>query len=134
MYEAFLGFLQRLCQKMQQILVGDLCDDTDIVRFHFRFLADRKSSQYLRLCASFPEFINPIEHDVSEIKYGQLIEKSYLSEHSLIYSVNEEFTKNKLLDKWKNFITVVPLFEKNSFTRKNASPNKKYLILLLVSL
>ena len=124
-YEAFLGFLQRLCQKMQQILVGDLCDDTDIVRFNLRFLADRKSSQYLRLCASFPEFINPIEHDVSEIKYGQLIEKSYLSGHSLIYSVNEEFTKNKLLDKWKNFITVVPLFEKNSFTRKNASQNKK---------
>lgn len=124
-YETFLGFLQKLCQKMLQTLVGDLCDDTDIVRFHFRFLADRKSFQYLRLCASFPESINPTEHDVSEIKYGQLIEKSYLSGHSLIYSVNEEFTENRLLDKWKNFITVVPLFDKNSFTRKNVSRNKK---------
>ncbi|MCH5325469.1 MAG: metallophosphoesterase [Eubacterium sp.] len=124
-YETFLGFLQKLCQKMQKILVEDLCDETDIVRFHFRFLADRKSLQYLKLCASFPEQINSSEFDVSEIKYGQLIEKAFQSGHSLIYSVNEEFTESKLSEKWKNFITVVPLFDKNSFTRKNTNINKK---------
>ena len=124
-YETFLGFLQKLCQKMQQTLVSDLCDDTDIVRFHFRFLADRKSFQYLRLCASFPEQINPHTHDVSEIKYGQLIEKSHQSGHSLIYSVNEEFTETRLSEKWKNFITVVPLFDKNNYIRKNQNKNKK---------
>lgn len=124
-FDTFLGFLQKLCQKMQKILIEDLCEESDIVRFHFRYLADRKSFQYLRLCTSFPEQIDPNPHDVSEIKYGQLIEQSYLTGKSLIYSVNEEFTNNKLSEKWKNFITVVPLFDKNNFLRKNITKNPK---------
>lgn len=124
-HETFLGFLQKLCQKMQQILVEDMCGEKDIVRFHFRYLSDKKSLQYLRLCTSFPERIDPKEHDVSEIKYGQLIEQSFLSGKSLIYSVNEEFTEDTLLEKWKNFITVVPLFDRNNFIRKNVNKNQK---------
>lgn len=125
LFETFLSFLQKICQKMQQIFAADICEDTDIIRFHFRYLADRKNFQYLRLCTSFPELIDPMEHDVSEIKYGQLIEQSNLTEKSLIYSVNEEFTNNKLSKKWKNFITVVPLFDKNIYTRKNVIKNRK---------
>ena len=67
MFDTFLGFLQKLCQKMQSILVSDLCGSSDIVRFHFRYLADRKSSQYLRLCTSFSKDVDRIEYDVSEI-------------------------------------------------------------------
>lgn len=125
LFETFLSFLQKICQKMQQIFVADLCEDSDIIRFHFRYLADRKNFQYLRLCTSFPEKVDPLENDVSEIKYGQLIEQSNLTGKSLIYSVNEEFTDNKLSEKWKNFITVVPLFDKNIYTRKNAAKNRK---------
>jgi len=125
LFETFLSFLQKMCQKMQQIFVADLCDDSDIIRFHFRYLADRKNFQYLRLCTSFPEQINPLEYDVSEIRYGQLIEQSHLTGKSLIYSINEEFTDKKLSEKWKNFITVVPLFEENLFARKNAIKKPK---------
>lgn len=124
-FESFLAFLQKLCQKMQEVFVEDICEDSDIVRFHFRYLSDRKSFQYLRLCRSFPSDINSTYYDVSEIKYGELIEQAYVSGNSLIYSVNEEFTINKLSQKWKNFITVVPVFDKNIYTRKNGSRNQK---------
>ena len=49
------------------------------------------------------------------------------AKRSLIYSVNKDFCKNKLKDKWTNFLTVVPLFEGNDFKRKYAdSVYKQY--------
>jgi len=125
LYETFLGFLQKLCQKMHEILVSDMCEEKDIVRFHFRFLSDKKTFQYSKLCASFCDESTQLQHEVSEIKYGQLIEKSYSCGKSLIYSVNEEFTETKLSEKWRNFITVVPIFEKNNYTKKSGAKNKK---------
>lgn len=126
-YNMFLGFLQRLCQKMEKILLYDKIEDGDIVRFHFRYLADRNIFLYLKLCASFPEQIDPSEHEPSEIKYGELIEAAHRTGKSLIYSVNKSFCKNKLKDKWTNFLTVIPLFEGNDFKRKYAeSVYKQY--------
>ena len=126
-YNMFLGFLQRLCQKMERILLYDKIVEGDIVRFHFRYLADRNTFTYLRLCVSFPEQIDPTEHEPSEMKYGDLIEAAYNTQRSLIYSVNKDFCKNKLKDKWTNFLTVVPLFEGNDFKRKYAdSVYKQY--------
>lgn len=119
-YNMFLGFLQRLCQKMEKILLYDKIEDGDIVRFHFRYLADRNSYLYLKLCASFPEQIDASEHELSEIKYGELIEAAYKTGKGLIYSVNKSFCKSKLKDKWTNFLTVIPLFEGNNFRRKYA--------------
>lgn len=126
LYQMFLSFLQKLCQKMQQLLVEDLCEEGDIVRFHFRYLADRKSLQYLSLCTSFPTSIDSTIHGVSEIKYGQLIEKAYESGRSLIYSVNKEFVQKPLNTKWKNFITVIPAFDKNKYTHKYVTVSKQY--------
>lgn len=77
---------------MQEIFVGD-CGNNEIVRFHFRYLADKATMCYFRLCTSFPDNINPEDYDLSEIKYGELIEEAYKSGKSLIYSVNEEFAK-----------------------------------------
>ena len=42
-YNMFLGFLQRLCQKMEKILLYDKLEENDIVRFHFRYLADMQA-------------------------------------------------------------------------------------------
>lgn len=125
-FNMFLSFLQKICQKMQQVLVEDICQKDDIVRFHFRYLSDKNNFQYLRLCISFPKDSDFENNDVSEIKYGQLIEKSYESGNSLIYSVNKEFVQNELNEKWKNFITVVPLFSKNNYTRKYANKPKSF--------
>lgn len=125
MFNMFFGFLTQLCQKMQEILIEG-CEENDIVRFHFRFLADKTNFRYLSLCASLPEKINPSDYDVSEIRYGELIEEAYQTGRSLIYSVNEGFAKNKLKDKWKNFITVVPLFDQNHYTKKRINTNTKF--------
>ena len=119
-YNMFLGFLQRLCQKMEKILLYDKLEENEIVRFHFRYLADRNTFLYLKLCTSFPDQIDPSEHEPSEIKFGELIEAAYKSRKSLIYSVNKSFCKKKLKDKWTNFLTVIPLFEENNFKRKYA--------------
>lgn len=126
-YNMFLGFLQRLCQKMEKILLYDKIEDGDIVRFHFRYLADRTTFLYLKLCASFPEQIDPSEHEPSEIKYGELIEAAHKTRKGLIYSVNKSFCENKLKDKWTNFLTVIPLFEGNDFRRKySEAVSKEY--------
>lgn len=126
LYDMFLGFLIQLCQKMQEILVEDEYEKGDIVRFHFRFLADKNSYKYLSLCSSFPKDINPESYGVSEMKYGELIEEAYKTGNSLIYTVNKGFTKKELKEKWKNFITVVPLFEQNNYIKKKVGSNLRF--------
>lgn len=125
-YGLFLGFLTELCQNMQNILVEDMYEEGDIVRFHFRYLSDRNKFRYFSLCSSVPNMIDPEEHYVSEMEYGELIEIAFNDEHSLIYSINEEFTQNKLKKKWHNFITVVPLLEENNYRRKQGNRAKKF--------
>ena len=126
LFSMFLGFLQKICEKMQQVFIEDICDENDIVRFHFRYLSDKNTFQYLRLCISFPKESDFENNDVTEIKYGQLIEKAYTSHNSLIYSINKNFVKNDLNEKWTNFITIVPLFPKNTYTRKYTAKSKNF--------
>lgn len=116
-FNMFLGSLQRLCQKLQKILLYDKLQNGDIVRIHFRYLADRNSFLYLKLCVSFPEQIDPTDYDLSQIKYGDLIDAAYKTGKGLIYSVNKDFCSSKLKDKWTNFLTVVPLFDGNNYKR-----------------
>lgn len=117
-FNMFLGFLQRVCQKMVKILLYDKIDKEDIVRIHFRYLADRNTFLYLKLCTSFSGQIDPTEHELSEIKYGDLIEAAYKTGRGLIYSVNKNLCKSELKSKWTNFLTAIPLFEGNDFKRK----------------
>lgn len=124
-HEAFLGFLQKLCQKLEKFLLYDKLEPGDIVRFHFRYLADRNSILYLPLCVSFPDEIDPLEHEPSPIKYGELIEASYSIKKGLIYSVNKDFCPSGLNEKWKNFLTGIPLFEGNNFNRKYTESSYK---------
>lgn len=126
LYQLFLGFLSELCRRMQVTFLGDSLQSGDIVRFHFRYLSDKNTLQYHSLCKSLPDTIGDDQYTVSPIKYGELIEKAYESGYSLIYTVNEEFISNKLKEYWKNFITVVPLFETNSYSKKNGNITKRY--------
>lgn len=125
-FSLFLGFLAELCRIMQNIFVEDMYKEGDIVRFHFRYLADKNKFQYFSLCSSLPDEVDPDEYYVSDIEYGELIERAFLDKTSLIYSVNEEFTNHKLKEKWHNFITVVPLFSENYYKRKNSNVSKKF--------
>lgn len=126
LYDMFLGFITQLCQKMQEIFVEDECENDDIVRFYFRFLADKERLRYPCLCTSFPSNINPDDYGVSEMGYGELIEEAYKTGKSLVYSVNKDLTKNQLKAKWKNFITVVPLFEQNNYIKIKKRSKTKY--------
>ncbi len=126
LFSMLLGFLQKICEKMQQVFIEDICDENDIVRFHFRYLSDKNIFQYLRLCISFPKESDFENNDVTEIKYGQLIEKAFTSQNSLIYSINKKFVQKDLNEKWTNFITIVPLFPRNTYTRRYTTKIKNF--------
>lgn len=123
LFDLFLGFLSKICQKLLQILIGDKKENT-IVRFHFRYLADRNTYQYCRLCTSFSSDEEMGDNDVSIMKYGELLSASYDADHSLIYQVNSYLCKNKLKDKWKNFITIIPNIQQNHYIRRTSGGTK----------
>lgn len=129
-YQLFLAYLQKICQLFQKYLVGDEYDEGDIVRFHFRYLADKNSLTYRSLCTSFPKKINKDEYSVSDIKYGQLIEEAYVSGRSLIYSLNEQSTNRDLKERWKDFITIVPGFHNSNYLKKYGNKSTKKVPLL----
>lgn len=129
-FDNFQSYIQRLCQKLHEGLVENV-EEGQIVRFHFRFLADKTSFTYSTLCSSFSIFdeSHEQENQPSDIKYGDLLEAAFVSSTSkcLIYSINERICSNKLKDKWKDFITIIPKFEGNIYNRKvNRTTIKQY--------
>lgn len=129
-YGLLLTYLLRICQILQRHLVGEDYSEGDIVRFHFRYLADKNQLIYRSLCTSFPKEVNQDDYPVSEIKYGQLIEAAYKSEKGLIYSINEQFTDGNLKDRWTNFITIVPEFQDNEYIKKYGNTSSKKIPLI----
>lgn len=130
--ENFLGFVQRLCQKIHEGLVDNVREG-QIVRFHFRYLANKFSSTYSTLCSSFSTNDISDEHanHPSDIQYCDLLEAAFKNESSgcLIYSINESVCNNKLKDKWANFITVIPKFKKNIYSIRTKKVTKEYPLL-----
>ena len=129
-FDNFQSFIQKLCQKMHEELVPDV-DDDQIVRFHFRYLAEKSTCMYSTLCSSFSVYDERDNSDnlPSDIKYGDLLEAAFSNKSSgcLIYSINKDICKNKLKDKWKNYITIIPKFENNVYNKKvNQTSNKQY--------
>lgn len=129
-FDNFQSYIQRLCQKLHEGLVENV-EDGQIVRFHFRYLADKTSSTYSTLCSSFSIFDESREQEnqPSDIKYGDLLEAAFVSATSkcLIYSINENICTNKLKDKWKDFITIIPKFDGNIYSRRvNKNSIKQY--------
>lgn len=130
-YDKFLGFLQRLCQQLYNTLVGERLAEGDIARFHFQYLADKTTYNYACLCVSFGQFEGTVNYRLPDMKYGELLEIADKSGKGMIYSVNEHICEHKLNQKWHNFITAVPKFDGNTYTRKvNEFKTKKvpYLV------
>lgn len=128
-FENFLSYIQNLCQIFLQELVEDV-GDGEIVRFHFRYLSDKNTMMYTTLCSSFTACDNTdvSSNQPSDIKYGDLLEATFLSQSgTLIYSINKCECKNKLNEKWADYITVIPKFEENIYSKKvNRSVVKKF--------
>lgn len=116
----FDSFIQQLCQMMRQELTSDF--DEGIVRFHFKYLSDRNAYIFSELCASFSENDerNNEDLDTGGVKYGELLEYAFNCQDRkcLIYSVNKHLCQKPISDIWSNFITIIPIFEKNRYTRK----------------
>lgn len=129
-YDNFQSYIQRLCQKLHEGLIENV-ESTQIVRFHFRYLADKTSLMYSTLCSSFSILDESCkqENQPSDIKYGDLLEAAFVNDTSrcLIYSINEQICNNKLKDKWRDFITIIPKFEGNIYSKKaNRTTTKQY--------
>ena len=52
-------------------------------------------------------------NELLDMEWGQLIEKAFEIEKSLIYSVNKVYTSEKISDRWDDFITIIPTMECN---------------------
>ena len=124
-FEMFLGYLQRICQRLQRILLYDQIEENDVIRFHFRYLSDRNTYLYGNLCSSFSSNVKTEDYELSDIKYSDLIEAADHTNRSLVYSANEQICNAKLNEKWVNFITVIPKFCGNEFKRKISEDTTK---------
>lgn len=129
-FSLFLGFFQRICQRLQTILLYEQNMDSTTVRFHFRYLEDKNSYLYGNLCSSFSAGAEENQYRLSDIKYSDLIEAAHKVGCGLIYLANEELCQKKLNTKWWNFITVIPRFQKNEFRRKVNEDSAKTVPLL----
>lgn len=122
-FDNFQAFLQKLCREFHEYLIDPITPG-QIVRFHFRFLSDKQTSNYSTLCSSFSGDEScrddHISNEPSDIKFGDLILEAFQAQHTgcLIYTSNEEKCQKKLNPKWKDFITVIPKFDKNVYTKK----------------
>lgn len=120
-YDKFQGYLQKLCDKLEQKLVGEIASDK-VVRVHCRYW-DHIAGLYRELCTSFSHREERETYGLSDIGYGDLIEAVMRNGRNqsgcLIYTINEKLCKNKLKDHWRDFITIIPQIENNVRKRKN---------------
>lgn len=114
-YDKFQGYLQKLCDSLEQKLIGEVASDK-VVRVHCRYWDD-SSGLYRELCTSFSHIEDKDKYILSDMEYGDLIEAVMEDgrEQSgcLIYTINERLCKNKLKEHWRDFITIIPQIEKN---------------------
>lgn len=120
-YENFLGFIQRLCQIFHRCLVEEV-GEGQIVRFHFRYLSDKTTYTYSTLCSSFSVYDESDEdtNQPSDIKFCDLLEAAFkcCDSGALIYSINKTVCTHELNEKWFDFITVIPKFDENIYSKR----------------
>lgn len=127
-YDKFQGFLQKLCDKLEQKFTADL-QEGQVVRIHCRYLDRGNRCTYRGLCTSFSHNIDKTQYSLSDIEYGDLIEAIMEKERNqsgcMIYSLNEQLCKKKLKDKWRDFITIIPQIQENVYRKRMGNGNYK---------
>lgn len=132
-FDAFSGYLYSICKYFQENLCkmkGSSC-----IRTHFRqWDLDKKveDDEYKENTI----YGNPLEdYTMDPLKWGQLLEKAYVSKGSLIASVNSVYCEESLSSnkdkkeasqKWTDFITVIPKFDENNYIDKNEITGEIY--------
>ena len=120
-YESFDGYLRRICTIFLDVVFSEFINNKDeLVRTHFRYF-DFKDN-YKKICSNIiklDEVEDELKIDIGannellDMEWGQLIEKAFEIEKSLIYSVNKVYTSEKISDRWDDFITIIPTMECN---------------------
>lgn len=105
---------------MHKVIQGNNTRTNIDIRVHFRKWNMQKD-QYEQLCLDSEDYK---ECELKAIGWGELIEASFERGRPLIASVNEDCCaasinkNNKKTDqksKWKDFITIIPKFERNIY-------------------
>lgn len=114
---SFTIYLQQICYSffngIKKLVVGD-------IRVHIRMLNIIEDSYY-EVCMAG----DVLDHHVEKLKWGQLIEKAYLSKTPLIASANKMWCKASFENnenkeetkKWTDFITAIPNANCNNYKK-----------------
>lgn len=139
-FDEFANYLTAICSIFYKTILR--IKENALLRTHFRYWKMVQNDEdkwteeddiYLQLSLYGA---GPQNHLLGELKWGQLIEESYLRGAPLIASVNSKYCEESLQcnknkenseDKWRDFITVIPQFEKNYFLKKD-SINEEVLL------
>lgn len=128
--DAFSNYLYSICKITQETLCK--VKKGGRIRTHFRQWDLDKKDQYIE---NTLYGVMPKEYLIKPLDWGQLLEKAYISNGSLIASVNSAYCKDSLSNnaekeeqaqKWSDFITVIPKFEGNDYIEKNEITGEVY--------
>lgn len=129
-FHAFSGYLYTIC-KYFQINLNKL-KEGGCIRTHFRHWGMDKNDEYFENTI----YGNPLEnYTMDPLKWGQLLEKAYVSKGSLIASVNSIYCQDSMKinkekkeksQKWTDFITVIPKFDGNVYIKANETTGEIY--------
>lgn len=120
MYMQFSTYLQQICRTLHDVFYRRW--PSLELRAHFRYLTGEAQDKYSQLCLYGKNFNDYI---MRELEWGELLEKAYEVKRPLIASVNERYcrksfeqNRKKSNAQWKDFITVIPKFQKNYYIRR----------------
>jgi len=116
--DKFYSFVGSLCFDMQKCIFGkEIFVNNSTLRIHFRIVNITEDEiKYKKLFSlsiikeSNQKKLKPIEDsELSDIYYeNSMIEKSFLSGHSMLYSLNPSSNKHKSKNDWIDFLTISP--------------------------
>ena len=124
-YEEFSGYLQFICETLadliEECINGEESQEKERrrVRVHFRYRNSR-DGKYSQLCYNSNKGFQ--NYKMSDLEWGQLLQKSYEAKRALVASVNRGYChmsfknnskKKDEKDKWTDFLTAVPQMEVN---------------------
>ena len=120
MYMQFSAYLQQICRALHDAFQKRWPEIK--LRVHFRYANGKQLNQYSQLCLYG---VNSESYVMRELTWGELLEKAYEVKRPLIASVNAKYcaesfenNKKKKNTQWKDFITVIPKYQKNYYIRR----------------
>jgi len=131
-YELFTTYLQEISNYFVNIFKESFGADINL-RIYFRWYNECIDC-YSQLCkySSVEKSYGPRLNDLT---WGGILEKAYLSEHSLIYSVNSKFDQDPRIDAGDYMMVVPRFFNYEISIRKNneKKPMKRPILSLEIS-